>query len=986
MVPPAEAIRCAKCRHSNAPGAARCAVCNNLLSGEDLTITEAGWSVAARSIVPASIQALQEGTVLSARYQILQLLGEGGMGTVYRAKDLELDRFVAVKVIRGDLSHQPKILQRFKQELILARQVTHKNVIRIFDLGSHEGLKYITMEYVDGRDLSSLLDERRFAPDDAARIIRQVCRALEAAHGENVIHRDLKPQNVMIDESGRVRVMDFGLARSVETSGLTQTGAMLGTPAYMSPEQAKGVPLDARSDLFSLGIMFYAMLTGQVPFKADTALASLLKRTQEPPPAPIVVSPEVPQPLSDIVMKCLAIDPGQRYQSAAEVAADLDIWLGDAPGSIVAIVPPTVAEAPPAARTRPKWVMPAVAAAATLIAVAGMLAIRAKWFSHPAVRPETVSVLVADFKNNTSDPVFNGTLEPAFTVALEGASFITAYSRSDARRIGAQLQPGAPRLDESIARLVAVRQGISVVVAGSISSESSGYEIALRAVDAFTGKTITTESVKGTGKEGVLSATVKMAARLRNALGDDTPQALQMAGAETFTAASLEAAHAYAEGEQLERAGKRQEAIAAYLKAVDLDPNLGRAYASLAAVYSDLGQLDETEKYHKQAMARIDRMSDREKYKTRGIYYLAVQRNHQKAIEELSALVRQYPADAGGLKNLALAYFFARDLPHALEIGRRATRIYPKNVIGRNNVALYAMYDGDFQTSASEAKQVIEMSPSFVRAYLALALSELAQGRDEQAAAAYSRMEGIDAQGASLAATGLADLAMYEGRLADAQAILQKGIEADSNNPSAAANKLTMLAEVQLMRGQASAALASADRALSLNSAESIAFPAARIYVQAGREAKAEELATGLSKKLGSEPQLYAKLIQGEVLLKRGKIREALQTFQDAQKTADAWLVHFDLASTYLEAKAPTEAYAEFDTCIKRRGEATAVFLDDVPSYRYFPPVYYYLGLTQDALNSPAAAQSFHTLLSIKEKGAGDPMAEKARKRLDPAK
>src|SRR5262249_45315717 len=187
-----------------------------------------------------------------------------------KARDVELDRLLAVKIIRPELAGDPKTLKRFKQELILARQVTHKNVIRIFDLGTHEGVKFITMEFVEGRDLSAMLEERRFSAVEAAQIVRQVCRALEAAHAENVIHRDLKPQNVMIDASGRVLVMDFGLARSVEMSGLTQTGAVLGTPAYMSPEQAKGTALDERSDLFSLGIIFYELLTGETPFKADT--------------------------------------------------------------------------------------------------------------------------------------------------------------------------------------------------------------------------------------------------------------------------------------------------------------------------------------------------------------------------------------------------------------------------------------------------------------------------------------------------------------------------------------------------------------------------------------------------------------------------------------------------------------------------------------------------------------------------------------------
>ena len=222
-------IQCPKCGHSNSQGRLRCAICDSAISVENATLTSLGqtvdWTRGVSHGEPAKLNVLP-GTLLAGRYEILETLGQGGMGAVFKARDIELDRLLAVKVIRPELAGDPKTLKRFKQELILARQITHKNVIRIFDLGTHEGVKFITMEFVEGRDLSSMIEERRFPAQEAAQIIRQVCRALEAAHAENVIHRDLKPQNVMIDSAGRVLVMDFGLARSVEMSGLTQTGAV----------------------------------------------------------------------------------------------------------------------------------------------------------------------------------------------------------------------------------------------------------------------------------------------------------------------------------------------------------------------------------------------------------------------------------------------------------------------------------------------------------------------------------------------------------------------------------------------------------------------------------------------------------------------------------------------------------------------------------------------------------------------------------------
>jgi serine/threonine protein kinase/tetratricopeptide (TPR) repeat protein/TolB-like protein len=292
----------------------------------------AGWSVPIQKTGARDPSApLEPGTILGERYEILARLGEGGMGAVYKARDSELDRLVALKVIRPELAGHPDVLRRFKQELILARQVTHKNVIRIFDLGMADGRKFITMDYIDGRDLKSILTERgKLPPAEAVPIVQQICRGLEAAHVEGVVHRDLKPQNIMLDANGRVWVMDFGLARSMELVGMTRTGMLMGTPDYMSPEQARAAKVDARSDIFSLGIIFYEILTGQLPFKADTMMATLLKRVQEKPAPPNVVDPSIPQPLSDVVMKCLEVDVARRYQTTAEILADLG---GEASGA-----------------------------------------------------------------------------------------------------------------------------------------------------------------------------------------------------------------------------------------------------------------------------------------------------------------------------------------------------------------------------------------------------------------------------------------------------------------------------------------------------------------------------------------------------------------------------------------------------------------------------------------------------------------------------
>ncbi len=265
--------------------------------------------------------------MLGERYEILKRLGEGGMGAVYKARDHELDRIVALKVIRPELAGHPDILRRFKQELILSRQVTHKNVVRIFDLGTADGRKFITMDFIEGQDLKSILNERGKLPAvEVVPIAQQICRGLEAAHVEGVVHRDLKPQNIMVDDAGRVWLMDFGLARSMELAGLTRTGVLMGTPDYMSPEQARAEKVDARSDLFSLGIILFEMLTGRLPFQAETLMAKLLQRVQQRAVAVTEIDPTIPPGIGAVVTKCLEPDVTKRYQSVHEILDDL---LGD---------------------------------------------------------------------------------------------------------------------------------------------------------------------------------------------------------------------------------------------------------------------------------------------------------------------------------------------------------------------------------------------------------------------------------------------------------------------------------------------------------------------------------------------------------------------------------------------------------------------------------------------------------------------------------
>src|SRR5262247_305886 len=280
------------------------------------------------TLIPAEeAPTLPPGTMLAGRYQIVNLLGVGGMGAVYKAFDRQLTRIVALKTILPEMASTPTALKRLKQEVLLAQSIVHKNVVRIFDIGEDEGTKFITMDFIEGADLKTLITQRGKLPaTEAAEIIRQVCQGLETAHAAGVVHRDLKPQNIMIEKDGHVVVMDFGIANSGQSRGVTQTGAFLGTPEYMSPEQAKTEDLDARSDIFSLGLIFYELLTGKLPFQGKTVLETMFKRTTERAVPPVEVERSVPKSANDIVNKCLQIEREQRYQSVTELLEDLETF------------------------------------------------------------------------------------------------------------------------------------------------------------------------------------------------------------------------------------------------------------------------------------------------------------------------------------------------------------------------------------------------------------------------------------------------------------------------------------------------------------------------------------------------------------------------------------------------------------------------------------------------------------------------------------
>jgi tetratricopeptide (TPR) repeat protein/predicted Ser/Thr protein kinase len=765
--------------------------------------------------------------MIGNRYRIIRVLGEGGMGTVYQARDLELERLIALKVIRPELASNPGILQRFKQELILARHVTHKNVVRIYDLGEADGIKFITMEYVEGDDLRSLLREHgKFSPSESSETVQQICRALDAAHAEGIIHRDLKPQNVMRDRQGRIVVMDFGLARSLESPGMTQTGALVGTLEYMSPEQALGKEIDQRSDIFATGLIFYELLTGKAPYEAPSGIATLMKRTQEAAPAASDTDANVPVALSVIVSRCLERDPSHRFQSAQELIEAIDGWQARPTASAAAARPATAASGPRSVQIsinmpgRQAWMW--VAGLALLVVVLlAVPAVRNRLF-RPAARqnPAAVAAIPAlsQGKYLAVFPLGVTGDEKSLRYVADGLVDALSAKMFQLHEVHVASSTAVEKVaDKNQGTTDAARAlGVNLILQGRVQGTPEKFRITLDLENISDGRRMWTQEFSGVPQD-LLTIEDQIYNALVQAL-DLRPSDEETARSGVHPTENIAAYDLYLKGRSALRNTKNttdtQSAIRYLEQALGQDSNFALAYAGLAdanlAMYKDT----KDPLYAQKALAtaqQADRLNDSlpEVHLALGSVYNATGRTAQ-AVEELKRALALSPNSDEAYARLGDAYLTTGRKPEAVSAYESAIRANPYYWYNHNKLARAYLVTGENERALSEYQRVIELAADNPTGYENTATVYIRQGKYAEAIPALEKAVAARADGPNYSNLGTAYF--FVKRYKDAVTAFEKAVQLTPNDEQIVGN----LADAYRWAGNSQLAVATYDKAIRL--------------------------------------------------------------------------------------------------------------------------------------------------------------------------